>query len=95
MGGGEGDHSDSPIARKGWQERFLLKSFIVLMIFPTAFMVFSVLTLPLGLILGVILPQSVLEWVLPVMTYGFGLAGAIWLCRMIWPKSKEEAGGQC
>ncbi|MGH7253773.1 MAG: hypothetical protein ACREJJ_07265 [Candidatus Methylomirabilales bacterium] len=82
------------MARKGWQERFLLKSFIVLMIFPVAFMVFPVFIFPLILLLGVILPKGILEWVLPIITYGFGLAGALWLCWLIWPKSMDDAGAQ-
>jgi Na+/citrate or Na+/malate symporter len=93
VGGSEEGRAGSQTAADGWQDRFLLKSFIVLFMFPTAFAVFSVLTFPLGLILNVVLPHALLEWVVPIMTYGFGLAGAIWLCFLIWPKVRKETGG--
>lgn len=93
VGADEGT-GDWRMAGDGWQDRLLLKSSIVLGVFPAAFAVFFVLTFPLILLLGVILPKRILEWVLPIITYGFGLGGALWLCWLIWPKSKDEADAQ-
>src|SRR3972149_3838964 len=44
VGGGEGGQGDSRMATEGWQDRFILKSTIVLLIFPSAFAVFFTLT---------------------------------------------------